>query len=183
MGATSYPSAVKKLPSKWVVCIQQYVNNSTKRKVLIVTNFCMSYHTTMYYSISCSKYYTGRHTQRWWLFRYQDWGDWYNLSHMIVWRRLRDTMNNLSHKYASITEGTMCMCSCTLCSTELHRFCFLTTHIENELIMAALHSRCGHYIFVLWFILSSFFISSPNLSCRRLDVYHTSAHGVALVWI
>ena len=25
--------------------------------------------------------------------------------------------------------------------------------------------------------------SSPNLSCRRLDVYHTSTHGVALVRI
>ena len=58
------------------------------------------------------------------------------------------------------------------------------------LIMAALHSRCGHYIFVLWFLLlllrlllSSFF-SSPNLSHRRLDVYHTSTHAVlALVRI
>jgi len=48
--------------------------------------------------------------------------------------------------------------------------------------MAALCSRCGHYIFVLWF-LSFFFYSSPNLSGRRLDVYHTSAHGVALVRI
>jgi len=28
-----------------------------------------------------------------------------------------------------------------------------------------------------------FFFSSPNLSRRRLDVYHTSAHGVALVQI
>ena len=28
-----------------------------------------------------------------------------------------------------------------------------------------------------------FFISSPNLSGRRLDVYHTSTHGVALVRI
>jgi len=26
-----------------------------------------------------------------------------------------------------------------------------------------------------------FFFSSPNLSRRRLDVYHTSTHGVALV--
>ena len=36
--------------------------------------------------------------------------------------------------------------------------------------------RAGHYIFGLWFLLSSifFFISSPNLSRRRLDVYHTS---------
>jgi len=29
--------------------------------------------------------------------------------------------------------------------------------------MAALRSRCGHYIFVLWFLSSSFFYSSPNL--------------------
>jgi len=26
-----------------------------------------------------------------------------------------------------------------------------------------------------------FFISLPNLSSRRLDVYHTSTHGVALL--
>jgi len=56
-------------------------------------------------------------------------------------------------------------------------------------IMAALRSRCGHYIIVLWFLLlSSFFLSfylffSPNLSGRRLDVYHTSTHGLALVRI
>ena len=36
--------------------------------------------------------------------------------------------------------------------------------------------------FLSFFLLSSFF-SSPNLSGRRLDVYHTSAHGVALVQI
>jgi len=46
-----------------------------------------------------------------------------------------------------------------------------------------LRSRCGHYIFVLWFLPSSFFFSSPNLCHRRLDVYHTSTHGVALVRI
>ena len=57
----------------------------------------------------------------------------------------------------------------------------------------------GHYIFALqlwspyvigqsiifsscFFLLLSFF-SSPNLCGRRLDVYHTSAHGVALVRI
>jgi len=76
--------------------------------------------------------------------------------------------------------------------------------------MAALHSRYGHNIFILWFLLLwppyliiiiidlirtkaiyifivwflvSFFISSPNLSGRTLDVYHTSTHGVALVRI
>jgi len=34
-----------------------------------------------------------------------------------------------------------------------------------------------------FFLLSFFFFSSPNLSGRRLDVYHTSAHGVALLRI
>jgi len=41
------------------------------------------------------------------------------------------------------------------------------------------------YIFILWFLsiyLSSFF-SSPNLSGHRLDLYHTSTHGVARVRI
>jgi len=49
--------------------------------------------------------------------------------------------------------------------------------------MAALHSRCGHYIFALWFLSSIFIFSSPNLSGHILDVYHTSTHGVALVRI
>jgi len=52
--------------------------------------------------------------------------------------------------------------------------------------MAALRSRCGHYIFALWFLLllcSFFFFSSPKLSRRRWDVYRTSTHGVALVRI
>jgi len=39
-------------------------------------------------------------------------------------------------------------------------------------------SCCG-----LFFFLSSFSISSPNLSRRRLDVCHTSTRGVALVRI
>jgi len=50
--------------------------------------------------------------------------------------------------------------------------------------MAALWNRAGHYIFALWFLSSSiFFYSSPNLSGRRLDVYHISIHDVALVRI
>ena len=67
-------------------------------------------------------------------------------------------------------------------------------------IMVALCNRADHYI--LWspyvigrpyifsscfFLLSSssffFFFSSPNLSGPKLDVYHTLAHGVALVRI
>jgi len=38
------------------------------------------------------------------------------------------------------------------------------------------------YIFILWFLLL-FLFSSLNLSSWRLDVYHTSTHGVALVQI
>jgi len=53
---------------------------------------------------------------------------------------------------------------------------------NQSVIMAALCSGCGHYIFVL-FLLSFFVSSSPNLSGHRLDVYYTSTHGVALVRI
>ena len=38
---------------------------------------------------------------------------------------------------------------------------------------------CGFSDLLLLLLLSIF--SSPNLSGRRLDVYHTSTHGVALV--
>ena len=54
--------------------------------------------------------------------------------------------------------------------------------------MAAQWNRAGHYICCpvvsssSFYLLSSFF-SSPNLSGRRVDVYHTSTHGVALVRI
>ena len=34
-----------------------------------------------------------------------------------------------------------------------------------------------------FYLSSFFFFSSPNLSGRRLDVYHTSTHGVALMRI
>ena len=53
------------------------------------------------------------------------------------------------------------------------------------LIMVALCNRADHYIFILFLLSSSsfFFFSSPNLSGRKLDVYHTLAHDVALVRI
>jgi len=49
--------------------------------------------------------------------------------------------------------------------------------------MAALHSRCGRYIFVQRFLVSSFFLlfSSPILSRRRLDVYHDVANWKKLL--
>jgi len=51
-----------------------------------------------------------------------------------------------------------------------------------NIFMVALCYRAGHYIFALWFLLSSssFFFFSPNLSRRRLDVYHTSTHSANL---
>jgi len=39
---------------------------------------------------------------------------------------------------------------------------------------------CDFYLLSSFFL---FFLSSPNLSRRRLDVCHTSTHGVALVQI
>jgi len=59
------------------------------------------------------------------------------------------------------------------------------TTVVVDLFMAALWNRAGHYIFALWFLsfCLSFFFFSPNLSGRKLDVYHTSTHGVALVRI
>jgi len=46
--------------------------------------------------------------------------------------------------------------------------------------MVALWNRAGHYIFILWFLLSIFFLFfSPNLSGRRLDVYTMLPH---MVW-
>jgi len=51
------------------------------------------------------------------------------------------------------------------------------------LVMVALWNRADHNIFILSFVLSSsifLLFSSPNLSRRRLDVCHTSTHGVTL---
>jgi len=46
---------------------------------------------------------------------------------------------------------------------------FMTAHSNGQ---AIIFLPCGFFLF-----------SSPNLRGRRLDVYHTSTHGVALVRI
>ena len=56
-----------------------------------------------------------------------------------------------------------------------HQIC-----LSVAIIMVALCNRADHYIFILFLLL---LFCSPNLSGRRLDVYHTLAHGVALVRI
>ena len=62
---------------------------------------------------------------------------------------------------------------------------FLQCRITSSFFMVALCNRADHYIFILFLSSSSFFFffSSLNLSGWRLDVYHTLAHGVALVRI
>ena len=62
------------------------------------------------------------------------------------------------------------------------RSLLLCSMLCSVLFMVALWNRADHYIFALWFLLSIFFFSSPNLSSRsrRLDVCHTPTHGVAL---
>jgi len=59
-------------------------------------------------------------------------------------------------------------------------WCYFVTW---SLITVALWNRADHYIFIMF--LSFFFLLffSLNHSGRRLDVYHTSTHGVVLVWI
>ena len=46
--------------------------------------------------------------------------------------------------------------------------------------MAIIFLPCGFFLSIFYL---SIFFSSPNLSGHRLDVYHTSTHGVALVRI
>jgi len=93
-----------------------------------------------------------------------------------------------------LSEFSCCLCVTTsswwLCTHQHilnHKLTFITQlqfglNLFCSFVIAALRSRCGHYIFALWFLLS-FFISSPNLSGLRVDVYHTCTHGVALVQI
>ena len=84
------------------------------------------------------------------------------------------------------TGGTLI--ECAKASSSAVYFSSKSCHINLLFFMAALWNRAGHYIFALWFLsiylsFLSVFFSSPNLSGRRLDVYHTSTHGVALVRI
>jgi len=59
-----------------------------------------------------------------------------------------------------------------------------TVLLGMYIFMVALCNGADHYIFALEFLsIFFFFFSSPNFSGRRLDVYHTSTHGVALVRI
>jgi len=77
-------------------------------------------------------------------------------------------------------------CSCSPGGVRMGSIHFqarLCTRRPNlTVVMVALCNRADHYIFILCF-LSFYLFSSRNLSRRRLDVCHTSTHGVALVRI
>jgi len=73
-----------------------------------------------------------------------------------------------------------------LWACETHSQCNTWEYTRMEiprLFMVALWNRETIYIFILFLLLSSSSFSSPTLSGRKLDVYHTLAHDVALVRI
>jgi len=81
---------------------------------------------------------------------------------------------------------------CSLMSNHFNHLLLLLQNVilllpkHCRVIMVTLWNRAGHYIFVLWFLLSSsfFLFSSPILSCCILDVYHTSTpHTYTLLLI
>jgi len=67
------------------------------------------------------------------------------------------------------------------CSTKLQTWCVTIQFpgCSHDLFMAALHSRCGHYIFALWFLLS-FFLFFPRLISAVTD--RMSAILPHMVW-
>ena len=90
--------------------------------------------------------------------------------------------DNITEILAHLTVTFCLHVNKSIFSSEFRNFRYELS--EHLLVMAALCNRAGHYIFALWFLSSFvFFFSSPNLSGRRLNVYHTSTHGVALVRI
>jgi len=90
---------------------------------------------------------------------------------------------DIAHDSSSQLSATPVDRSCPLIFTHCHRAA-VNTSVNVKHFMAALWNRAGRYIFALWFLSSFFFFfSSPNLSGRRSDVYHTSTRGVVLVRI
>jgi len=104
---------------------------------------------------------------------------------LLFWQRCCTALEQwVSAKLCCMVQGMKLWNFCSSFSTE-GATCIPTAAItfgigpHSTVVMVALWNRADHYVFML---LSSFF-SSPNLSRRRLDVCHTSTHGVALVRI
>jgi len=75
-------------------------------------------------------------------------------------------------------------------NTNLHiglRYLVVKSAVRKFTVIMSALGRPLYFLFLpcgFFLLLSSiFFLSSPNLSGRRLDVYHTCTHGVALMRI
>ena len=97
---------------------------------------------------------------------------------LIIFGRKMAKRLKVCEVHSFFTSANLCQHTTVLSAYVANCYTTLT------FVMVALCNRADHYIFILFLVLvlSSFF-SSPNLSGRRLDVYHTLAHGVALVRI
>ena len=77
-----------------------------------------------------------------------------------IWERykLMQRVQVEADRQRAIVLETAKQCNFTECLTDNCR-------VHNRLIMAALRSRCGYYIFALWFLLSFF----PRLISAAVD--------------
>ena len=107
--------------------------------------------------------------------------------HFNSQRRNSGVLQAESSTQTTVLESTKSLALTTvlvLLETSFWASAQLRRHLlVSHYFMVALWNRETIYIFMLWFILLSSFFSSPNLSRRRLDVCHSSTHGVALVRI
>jgi len=91
---------------------------------------------------------------------------------------LRSSTSNSKLIFSPISSDTDCW---RRPDWQRHSHCFQAFHAHSFLWSPCV-ADTDIIIFALWF-LSIFLFSSLNLSGSRLDVYHTSTHGVALVRI
>jgi len=92
----------------------------------------------------------------------------------LVWKSLRVV-------YFFRFLSTMYFWACSILAVyQLYKFLFLTGYYYG---IPGLYTFAMGFLSFLFLSSSSSSFSSPNLSGHRLDVYHTSTHGVALVRI
>ena len=132
--------------------------------ILIPLFLSLSIHTQMLFLLQlCSHKKLGR----------------YDIANGISTRSCPNKLFHLPFQSVSIVHRDNALVSAVVSCVHTAYFWVIA---PSDLIMVALQNRADHYIFMLWFVLCSFFFfSSPNLDRRRLDVCHTFTHGVALV--